>query len=204
MANTTFFTIITTALGVTRALPQLIRLLRTRHAHGVSVDTSATSTFVSAGWAVYGFWTDQLALSVASIATTIIFVLITLATIRFGHQWKELKIAPIWMTTLLLFGGIGGPTGLSLALLFSGLIANIPQVRVAYKEKNLADLSLLMWLIAMTEGLLWSNYGFINRDIAIFVNSSFSVITSAMIVSLKLVAMLRDTRQKNAFSIIDK
>ena len=90
----TIFTIVSIALGVTRALPQLIRLVRTRHAHGVSIDTSATSAFVSSGWAIYGIWTHQLSISYASGATAIIFLLITLAAVQFGRQWKELKIAP--------------------------------------------------------------------------------------------------------------
>ena len=38
-----------TTIGVTRALPQLVRLLRTRHAYGVSIDTAATSRIVSFG-----------------------------------------------------------------------------------------------------------------------------------------------------------
>ena len=197
----TLFAIITTVLGITRALPQLIRIIRTRQARGVSIDTSATSAFVSLGWAVFGFWTEQFSISFASGATAIRFVFFTFGSVRFGHQWKELKIAPAWMTMLLLFGGLGGATGLSLVLLLSGLVANIPQVRVAYKEQNLADLSLLMWLIALTEGLLWSSYGFIQQYIAVFINNSFAAITSAIIVTLKLA---ENFKQKNPLQIIDK
>jgi uncharacterized protein with PQ loop repeat len=48
-----------TAIGLVRAVPQLVRLLRTREAHGVSVDTAATSSVVSLGWATYGVLTKQ-------------------------------------------------------------------------------------------------------------------------------------------------
>ena len=67
----TIFAVISTILGVTRAMPQLIRLLRARHAYGVSVDTSATSAVVSSGWAIYGIWTQQLSISFASGATSV-------------------------------------------------------------------------------------------------------------------------------------
>ena len=40
-----------TAIGLTRALPQLIRLLRTRDAHGVSADSAGTTSVMSVGWA---------------------------------------------------------------------------------------------------------------------------------------------------------
>jgi uncharacterized protein with PQ loop repeat len=59
MDGLTLFGIISTLLGVTRAMPQLVRLLRARHAYGVSVDTAATSMIVSSGWATYGLLTHQ-------------------------------------------------------------------------------------------------------------------------------------------------
>jgi hypothetical protein len=46
MDGMTLFGILSTVLGVSRAMPQLVRLLRARHAHGVSVDTAATSSIV--------------------------------------------------------------------------------------------------------------------------------------------------------------
>lgn len=205
MDGMAIFVIVSTTLGITRALPQLMRILRTRQAHGVSVDTSATSALVSSGWAVYGLWTHQPSISFASSATAVIFVLITLTALRFGRHLKELKIAPVWLVVLVLFGGLGGAIGLSLVLLISGLVANIPQIRIAYKEGNLASLSLTTWLLAMAEGLLWGSYGIVQRDIAVFMNNGFLVGTSAMIVILKLTQMLRDAKQREtAICVIDE
>ena len=205
MDGMAIFVIVSTTLGITRALPQLMRILRTRQAHGVSVDTSATSALVSSGWAVYGLWTHQPSISFASSATAVIFVLITLTALRFGRHLKELKIAPVWLVVLVLFAGLGGAIGLSLVLLISGLVANIPQIRIAYKEGNLASLSLTTWLLAMAEGLLWGSYGIVQRDIAVFMNNGFLVGTSAMIVILKLTQMLRDAKQREtAICVIDE
>ncbi len=180
-------------------MPQLIRLLRARHAYGVSVDTSATSAIVSSGWAIYGIWTQQLSISFASGATAMIFALITLAALRFGRQLRELKITPVWLVVLLLFGGIGGTIGLGLVLPVSVLAANIPQIWVAYKEGNLADLSLGTWLLAMAEGLLWAGYGIVQGDLSVLVNNSFLVATSAIIVILKVLHMTRQAKQKETF-----
>lgn len=76
MDGLTLFGIISTLLGVTRAMPQLVRLLRARHAYGVSVDSAATSMIVSSGWTTYGLLTHQPVISFASGASGIIFTLI--------------------------------------------------------------------------------------------------------------------------------
>ena len=131
-----------TILGLVRAMPQLARLLRAREAFGVSVDMAATSAICSFGWVVYGVLTDQFYFTLASGLTGLIFALITLFALRFGRQLKELKVAPIWFTVLLLAGVVAGENGLSLVLAISVLIANIPQLQLAYRESNLADLSL--------------------------------------------------------------
>jgi hypothetical protein len=99
---------------------------------------------------------------------------------------------------LLLFGSIGGATGLSVALPVSVLAANIPQVWVAYREKSLTDLSLGTWLLAMSEGLLWGGYGLVQQDIAVLVNNTFQLTTSAMIAALKLAHMARHAKQHKA------
>jgi uncharacterized protein with PQ loop repeat len=195
MDNMTIFGIITITLGVTRAMPQLLRLLRARHAYGVSVDTAATSMIVSFGWAIYGLLTHQPTISFASAATGVIFILITISALRFGRQLRELRIAIVWLAVLLLSGSIGGATGLSLVLPISVLAANTPQLWVAYKEGNLADLSLGTWLLAMTEGLLWGGYGIVQHDISVIVNNVFQLTTSAMIVILKLSYMAKQAKQ---------
>jgi uncharacterized protein with PQ loop repeat len=48
-----------TVIGLVKAVPQLVRLLRAREAYGVSADTAATSSIVSLGWTTYGLLTNQ-------------------------------------------------------------------------------------------------------------------------------------------------
>lgn len=202
MDGLTLFGIISTLLGVTRAMPQLVRLRRARHAYGVSVDTAATSMIVSSGWAIYGILTHQPVISFASGASGIIFASITLSALQFGRRPREIKIAPVWLAVLLLAGGIGGAVGLSIVLPVSVLAANIPQVWVAYREKNLTDLSLGTWLLSMAEGLLWGGYGLIQQDIAVLVNNTFQLTTSAMIVAFKLAHMARHAKQSKAKNLV--
>ena len=185
-----------TILGLVRAMPQLLRLLRAREAFGVSVDTAATSAICSFSWVVYGVLTDQFYFSLSSGLTGLIFALIALFALRFGRQVKEFKVAPVWFTVLLLAGVVAGKNGLGLVLAVSVLVANIPQLWLAYKESNLNALSLGTWSISTIEGMIWFTYALLQQDIAIIVSAFFQAMTSGLIVALKLARQARIQRQE--------
>lgn len=194
MTSTSILGTIGTMIGLIRAVPQLVRLLRARHAHGVSVDTAATSAIVSFGWATYGLLTDQPYVSLATGASGVIFILITVLAVRFGRQTREFRIAPLWLVVLILVGSLARTTGLGIALPLSVLAANIPQLWVAYQEGNLTDLSLGTWLLSMTDGLVWGMYALIQHDRSILVFGAFQLTTSGLIVALKLAHMAKHPR----------
>jgi uncharacterized protein with PQ loop repeat len=184
-----------TVIGLVRAVPQLVRLLRAREAYGVSVDTAATSSIVSLGWATYGVLTNQPYVTFATGSSGVVFAITTFLALRFGRQVREFKIAPIWFGVLLLAGVIAEKNGLGMVLPISVLAANIPQLWVAYKEGNLADLSLGTWLLSVTDGLVWGVYSLIQRDISIMVFAFFQLTTSGLIVALKLAYKARIQKQ---------
>jgi uncharacterized protein with PQ loop repeat len=184
-----------TIVGLVRAVPQLVRLSRARQAHGVSVDTAATSSIVSFGWATYGALTSQPYVSLATGSSGVIFAIITVIALRYGRHLREFTIAPLWLGVLLVAGFIAGRAGLGVVLPVSVLAANIPQLRVAWKEGNLADLSLGTWLLSMADGLVWGLYSLLQHDVSIMVFAGFQLITSGLIVALKLVHMARHSRE---------
>lgn len=183
-----------TVIGLIRAVPQLVRLLRAREAFGVSLDTAATSSIVSFGWAVYGILTGQPYVTFATGSSGLIFGLIALFAVRFGRNLREFKVAPFWLVVLVLAGIFTGKMGLGIALPVSVLVANVPQIWVAYKEGNLADLSLGTWTLSITDGLIWGIYSILQHDVAIMVYGAFQLATSGLIVTLKL---LHRVREKN-------
>lgn len=186
-----------TLIGLVRAVPQLVRLLRARQAYGVSVDTAATSSIVSFGWATYGVWTSQLYVSLATGSSGLVFAIITVMALRFGRRAREFAVAPVWLAVLLVAGGLAGTAGLGIVLPISVLAANIPQLWVAYREGNLADLSLGTWLLSMADGLVWGIYTLIQPDTAIMVFAGFQLMTSGLIVALKLAHMLKQARRRS-------
>lgn len=175
-----------TILGLIRAMPQLVRLLRVGQAFGVSADTAATSAICSFSWVVYGVLTDQFYFSLSSGLTGLIFTLIAFFALRFGRRLTEFKVAPLWFTVLLLAGVIAGKNGLGLVLAISVLVANLPQLWLAYRESNLTSLSMGTWSISTIEGLIWLTYALLRQDAAIIVSAFFQALTSGLIVALTL------------------
>ena len=175
-----------TFIGLVRALPQLTLILSARRAAGVSVDAAAVSSVVSFGWAVYGLLTHQLFVSLATGASGLIFLLITLFALVFGRSAREFKVAPIWLGLLILVHALGGATGLGILLPLSVLAANGPQILTAHRESDLSNLSLGTWLFSLTDGAIWGGYALLESDLPILAYALFQLITSITIVSLKI------------------
>lgn len=171
-----------TVIGLVRALPQLLRLLTTRDAHGVSLDTAATSSVVSFGWATYGLLTDQLPVTLATGSSGLVFALITLFALKVGRRVTELRTAPVW---LIVLGGVALAArayGLGVLLPVSVLVANVPQLVVAFRESDLTGLSVSTWLLSVSDGAVWAAYALVTGDTAILVFGILQLTTSGAIV----------------------
>lgn len=187
-------------VGLTRALPQLVRLLRKKDAAGVSVDGSATASIVSAAWTTYGVLTEQPAVVVASGTPAVVFALITLAALRYGRSIREFKTAPVVLVVSAVVVFFGGAIGLGVALTVGALIANTPHVIVAYREKDLSGISPSTWRLNATDGAIWITYAVITGDVPILVNNTFQLITSLLIV-LRRWSWARSLNESNALSL---
>ena len=174
-----------TLIGLVRALPQLVRLMRSRDAHGVSVDTAATSSAVSFGWATYGRLTEQLPVTLATGSSGVVFALITLSALRFGRRAREFRAAPVWVVVLVVVTLSTREAGLAGLLPASVLVANVPQLVVAYRERDLTGLSAATWLLSMSDGLVWAIYALVTEDVAILVFGVLQLTTSGAIVARK-------------------
>lgn len=175
-----------TGVGLIRAVPQLVRLLRAREAFGVSADTAATSSVVSFGWVAYGYLTGQPFVTFATGSSGLIFALVTFFALRFGRPVKDIKIAPIWLALLFLAYVLAGAKALGVILPISVLAANIPQILTAHREDTLTDLSIGTWLLSLTDGLVWGAYALLRHEGSILVYAVFQLTTSGLIVAFKL------------------
>lgn len=176
-----------TVIGLVRALPQLLSLLRSKEAFGVSVDTAATSAIVGFGWTAYGVLTEQPFVALATGSSATVFLLIAIFAVRFGRRTAELRIAPIWFIVLVTAYFFKAEIGLGIILPISILVSNIPQIIIAVKEPDLTDLSLGTWLFSVSDGLVWGGYSLIEFDYSIMTFAFLQLSTSGIIVALKLI-----------------
>lgn len=175
-----------TVVGLVRALPQLFRLLKTRDAHGVSLDSATTSSIVSFGWATYGALTDQLAVTLATGSSGIVFALISLLALKRGRRLPELRTAPVWLVVLVVSTLLWQADGLGVLLPVSVLVANVPQLVVAYRETDLRGLSVSTWVLSVCDGVVWAVYALVTGDVAILVFGLLQLTTSGAIVARRL------------------
>lgn len=186
-----------TLVGLVRALPQLARLLRERDAHGVSLDTAATSSIVSFGWVTYGILTGQLPVALATGASGVIFAVISILALRLGRRSSELRAAPVWLVILTVVAVTRGSSGLGVLLPVSVLVANVPQILAAYRERDLIGLSIGTWLLSVTDGVVWGAYALVADDAPILV---FGVLqfTTSMIIVMRRWAWQRSARRERS------
>ena len=189
MTITACLGVVGTFIGLVRALPQLLSVLRSHGALGVSVDTAATSAIVGFGWATYGHLTGQPFVSFATGASAVVFLLITIFSLCYGRKLAELKIAPLWFMVLCIGTWLNGEHGLGFILPVSILGSNVPQLLVALKEESLVDLSLGTWLFSISDGSVWGLYALLAGDSAILIFGILQFLTSGLIVLLKLMDM---------------
>lgn len=182
MTTTQILGAIGTLIGLVRALPQFLRLRIARDAHGVSLDTAATSSIVSFGWATYGWLTDQPAVLLATASSGVVFAGVFILALRYGRRLRELRTAPVWVFVLFVPAAIWGPDALGVLLPMSVLVANIPQILISFRESDLTGLSLGTWLLSTMDGLTWGTYAVLAEDRAILVFGILQVVTSSPIV----------------------
>ena len=174
-------------IGLVRALPQFLRLRTLADAHGVSLDAVATSCVVSFAWATYGALTEQWAVALASALTGSVFAAISVLALKLGRRVKELRAAPLWLAGVTVALAVAGSTGLGVLLVAGALVANTPQVIVAFRERDLTGLSPSTWALTASDGLVWTLYGAVTGDIPILVNNLFQFSTSLTILVRRLV-----------------
>jgi uncharacterized protein with PQ loop repeat len=174
-----------TEVGLVRAMPQLLRLARTGDVHGVSIDTAATSSAISFGWATYGVMTDQWPVAVATACSGFVFADVTFLAIGLGRRPRELRTAPVWLVVLVGSVVVAGSEGLGVLLPLSVLVGNLPQVITAYRESDLSGLSAPTWALSFADGAVWEAYALVSGDPSIALFGLLQMATSGLIVARK-------------------
>ena len=166
----TLIAILATVLGSWMALPQAIRLVRTRCVDGVSASWIGVSVAINAWWLAYGVGADVWVL--LPVATISVAIYGTMAVVFFrtvgprGMPGLALGMFGLGMVPLP-FLVLGGWTLAGVALGLAYGIQLLPAVVAACATDRLSGVAPATWLTAWAEAALWLAYVALVPDVAL-------------------------------------
>lgn len=180
----TVVVILANAIGAAMAIPQAIRVIRTRRVEGVSLTWAAMSVVNNAWWVIYAIGVGNLAIIPVAAICIAGYLVIIAGLLLFGANHQPLTaIGAAVAIGLAPFAAlqIGGwaAAGIVLGLLYAVQLA--PAVSSAVRNTDLTGISVGTWIIAFVEAALWGIYGTGRADLGLISMAATGVVMSAVV-----------------------
>lgn len=153
--------------GIALGIPQLVRLLRTRDVHGISVPAWQALLAVNLGFGLHGIVLGQW-----NMILTNVFALATTVPMLFLLA-RELK-RPLWrlmtpgvLGAALLVGldlGVGS-AAFGVAIMVPGSIVNIGQTVALVRSHSVTGVSPLYMVMGVVNQVLWCSWAWLLPDV---------------------------------------
>lgn len=174
-------------IGCFIAVPQIVRLARTRETAGLSIGAWEVNALSATAWLAYGLRTVQGAQLVANAfslagAVTVLWLLLVAGPERRGQLTRLAVGASVVAGSVLLLP----MTWLTLPLAATGLISRLPQMRATastWWNRRPSGVAVSTWGMAMTCAGLWLCSGALTGDRAIAWSSGIACATAALILA---------------------
>lgn len=150
-------------VGISLGIPQLVRLLRTRDVHGISVPAWQALLAVNLGFGVHGIIVGQwnmIVTNVFALATTIPMLVLLARELRRG-VWALL--APGLVGVAVLTGldlGIG-TAAFGVAVMIPGTVVNLGQSVALIRSHSVTGVSGLYLVMAVVNQVLWCSWAWL-------------------------------------------
>lgn len=177
------------ALGATMAVPQMLKLRRSRRVDGVSTVWAGCSAAVNAWWIAYGVAAGDVGIVPVSVVSVVVYVLIAVALVRYGRRPRRavlreivgsaVVLGTVPIVPLLLSGWT--TAGIVLGALYGVQLA--PAVIAVYRSDDVAGVSLTTWAMALVEALLWGVYGAARGDVGLLALAATGTTMSALVLA---------------------
>lgn len=154
-----------TAVSISRSVPQLARILRTRNVTGLMPATPGCTAVSSVGWASYALTLGDPTLLTTSLVGVLSATALSILIARIGgvSQWNK-RIIVLWGLLLAVIASIGGAPVLAGTLTAAVLVNSAPQVTAVLRNPDAQGVSVVAWLLGGAEGALWATYGTAAHD----------------------------------------
>jgi uncharacterized protein with PQ loop repeat len=175
------------ALACVIALPQILRLVRTREAAGVSVGSWEVNTLSAVAWLAYGFRTLQGAQVVANACSLIGGIAVLWLVLSAGTQRRERLTRFTFGATAVTGAVLLLPMAwLTLPLAATGLLSRIPQMRataVTWWNRRPSGVAASAWALSVLCTALWLLTGALTGQAAVMWSSAIACATAALILA---------------------
>jgi uncharacterized protein with PQ loop repeat len=175
------------ALGCAIAIPQILRLVRTRETAGVSVGSWEVNTLSAVAWLAYGFRTLQGAQVVANACALIGGVAVLWLVLAAGEQRRG-RLTRFTLGATVVSGAVCllPMAWLTLPLAATGLLSRIPQMRataMTWWNRRASGVAASAWGMSVLCTALWIVAGALTGQAAVVWSSAIACATAALILA---------------------
>lgn len=143
-----------TVSGIAMCLPQLVRMLRTGSADGLSLPGLLAGAATFTGWDVLLVRAEAYDLLVTNVLASLPWYAVTLLAARRLPLTRSCVVPAAWAATLTTVA-LGAPGALGIVLGLGSLLAYAPQAVAAWRAPSLAGIAASTWVLCGVQGVAW-------------------------------------------------
>lgn len=192
----TLLLVVANVFGAAMALPQAIRLVRTRITDGVSPVWAGVSVAMNLWWLAYGLAEGLWGLVPVSAVATVIYLVVAAGVVRLRGLDSLL---PVGLGVLLGLGPLpflvaGGWSAAGVAIGLGYGLQLAPAVVASFRSRRLAGIAPGTWIMAWVESAVWLVYGAVVVDPALLVGGTCGVVLPSVLLARLVVTGHRPFR----------
>jgi hypothetical protein len=159
-----------TVLAAGGALPQCVRLGRTRDHAGVSLTGATLGVATEAAWVLFLVHSHIWPAVTMPVLMVIANASLVFWIVRAGADNDSALVAAAgWVLVLVAVIVLGGWTALGFLLGFSYAVQIAPTIYAAYRSELPTGIAPARWVMVLCETALWTFYGFTRHEPSIFI-----------------------------------
>ncbi|NIZ91444.1 SemiSWEET family transporter [Kineococcus rubinsiae] len=180
-----FLGLVAAALGILTGLPQVVRLVRTPDASGLSYSSAVLGVLSSATWLTYGVMLldpAQLLANVPGVTCAVVTAVLSARRLglRLARTWQA---CAAWALVVAAAAVLGGPAVVGMAATVVSLVKMLPQVRTVLRREPLTGLAPATFFLTQVSATTWTVYGLATGQVSVVVCSLVSVVLAGVVLS---------------------
>ncbi|MGF1667749.1 MAG: PQ-loop domain-containing transporter [Acidimicrobiia bacterium] len=186
MTGADAFVIVATGVAWWSLVPQIVKLLRTGDASGVSTAWPTIGLVSNLGWTAYLLGQTLWAAVPSTAVMTIFYGLVIWALARTGTAGRlrpGLGMGALWAVALGSTGAFAGVDAMGVVLASSYVVQFTPPVLAAWRSDRPSGVSAGTWRLIVVESALWGTYGWWNSDRPIVMYAVAGVVGGGLILA---------------------